>query len=111
MLKTHTNLCPLFNLSEPPDLGDLIEILYPVANKWEFLGLLLRVKASELEKIEKENQKDCSKCLLEMLKWWLNNEPNPSWPSIAKALEKIENKALAKKVTKTHCRNEPNIQN
>ena len=86
-----------------PDLGELIEVLYPVANKWEFLGLVLRVKTSELSKIEAENQKDCSKCLLEMLKWWLNNVPNPSWSSIAKALKSIENNKLAEKVTETYC--------
>ena len=88
---------------EPPDLGDLIGILYPVASKWEILGLVLRVESSELEKIEKENQKDCSKCLLEMLKWWLRNIPNCSWSSVAEALKKIEYKTLAEEVLKTHC--------
>ena len=88
---------------EPPDLADLIEILYPVASKWEILGLVLRVEPSELEKIEKEHQKDCSKCLLETLKWWLRNILNCSWSSVAEALKKIEYKMLAEKVLKTHC--------
>ena len=89
---------------EPPDLGDLIKILYPVASKWEILGLMLRVTYSELEKIQKENEKNVSKCLLEMLNWWLRNIPNCSWSSVAEALEIIEEKMLAKKVIETHCR-------
>jgi hypothetical protein len=96
---------------EPPDLRDLIEILYPACTRWDILGLILRVEPSELEKIEKENQRDCSKCLLEMLKWWLRNIPNCSWSLVAEALEKTRDKQLATKVIETHCCSKPNTQN
>jgi hypothetical protein len=72
---------------------------------------MLRVEPSELDKIEKENQKDCCRCLLEMLKWWLRNISNCSWSSVAEALKKIDDKVLAKKVIETHCRSKPNTQN
>ena len=64
---------------------------------------MLRVNRSELEKIESENKNNVSKCLIEMLKWWIDNIPNPSWPSIAKALKSIGQNNLAEKVNKTYC--------
>ena len=66
---------------------------------------MLRLKPSDLDAIAEDNQKNSSKCLLEMLKLWLKNtyEPRPAWSAIVQALEKIKEDRLAKDICKKYC--------
>lgn len=64
---------------------------------------MLRVKQSELDKIQADNWNNSDKCLLEMLKWWLNNVAKPTWSDIVEALQSIKAETLAQNVHDTYC--------
>ena len=79
-----------------PTLKSLIEELQIVI-KWELLGLFMGIPDNELTKIRNQffATEGIEKCKLELYKLWLNKGKNASWESVAEALDKIGNGALA----------------
>ena len=69
------------------DLKILHRELHPVSNKWFSLGVQLQVPVETLKCIEMENRQ-ITKCLLEMLIVWLEQiNPPCSWSILTEALE------------------------
>ena len=79
-----------------PELSDLLKELYPAAKKWEDIGIMLKVKDSSLLTIKGDHPSDCSSCLREMLRHWLNNNSQSSWSAVVQALANVEMTELAK---------------
>lgn len=66
--------------------------------KWYNIGLELGIDVTDLDEIKYTNNDIPRKCLLEMLKVWLNLvENSPTWKALSKALrtEPIDELALA----------------
>ena len=85
---------------------ELLNILYPVASKWESFAQQIGVPFVQLTHIKAANpQADPSICLSHALKWWQSNHDSPVYeiiidvldPGIGKVTPAM-NKALAKKV-------------
>ena len=68
-------------------LRDLVVVLREV--DWYQLGIQLEVPIHILRKIERQNPRDESRMLTEMLEYWKDNEEDPSWEKIAEALQRI----------------------
>ena len=72
---------------------------------WQSLGLALGLLYPTLKRIKKEQHGDINDCMMEMLAAWLQQYDNvsqkglPSWTMLKTALEKIEGKQLASKIT------------
>ena len=67
------------------DLNVVLEALHPVAAKYLFLGVAMKVKMSEIEKIESQYS-DPNKCLLKVLSVRLKQIPSLTWRDIDTAL-------------------------
>ena len=67
------------------DLNVVLEALHPVAAKYLFLGVAMKVKMSEIEKIESQYS-DPNKCLLKVLSVRLKQIPSLTWTDIDTAL-------------------------
>ena len=90
--------------SSVPSLQDLLKELYPIANKWEDIGILLNIESVVLRRIKSDNSNDSkAACLREMLRIWLKVTPHPSWSAIAEAIELLGNENLADRLRTKHC--------
>ena len=70
--------------------------LYPVAAKWENIGIFIGIKPNILESIKKDNSSQ-EDCLREMLKVWEKQvDPPPTWSTMADALHIIGENELAR---------------
>ena len=67
------------------DLDYVLEEVLDVSAQWYFLGLQLKVRSGELDRIETQF-KNPKRCLLEVLKAWLCTDKNPSWKTLMNAL-------------------------
>ena len=67
------------------DLNVVFEALHPAAAKYLFLGVAMKVKMSEIEKIESQCS-DPNKCLLKVLSVRLKQIPSLTWRDIDTAL-------------------------
>ena len=71
---------------------------------WESLGLELGLVYPTLEKIERNDGSNVTKCMTKMLAAWLNKQDNvseigqPSWSVLKKALIKIKEIAIAEQI-------------
>lgn len=78
-------------------------------NNWFDLGLQLGLLYHTLKRIEQEQHHSIINCKREMLVAWLKQEDNvmqeggPSWPQLAKSLERLKCQRLAQKIKKAHC--------
>jgi hypothetical protein len=82
----------------------LTELYNTVADKWENIGIMLVIEEGQLNKVKSDNAGNSGNCLREMLKIWLKRvDPKPSWPSMAEALEVLEEQSLAEHIRKTYC--------
>ena len=78
-----------------PTLKELLKELSKV-EKWFMLGIFLDVPVDQLEKIESSHQqRELERCMIDMLKYWLNNNVNASWKDVVRALEQINQLVLA----------------
>ena len=74
-------------------------LFHTVADKWKFIGTYLHLPMATLNTIATKNQNDPHKCLIDMLEAWLKTvEPPPTWSSIIKTMEFLEEKQLAKEL-------------
>ena len=82
----------------------LLRELRRVADKWEDIGIELRIEEGQLMKIKSDNAGKCEACLREMLKVWLRGvAPPPSWSAMADALDKVEQQNIATHLRTTYC--------
>lgn len=80
------------------NLRQVRDFLFQVRLKWYNIGLELGIDVTDLDEIKYTNNDIPRKCLLEMLKVWLNLvENSPTWKALSKALrtEPIDELALA----------------
>ena len=69
-----------------PKIEDLVVELKPV--NWHKLGIQLGVPFDRLDKIDEDHQSSDRK-LSEVLRYWRENDPEPSWEKICEALQRI----------------------
>lgn len=68
------------------DLATVLEAIWDIRNQWYNLGLLLRIPASELDSIDKDNA-NIGDCARSTLKFWLQNAERPTWAALVNALQ------------------------
>lgn len=54
---------------------------------WYSLGIQLEIETSYLDQIEKKHGSDNERCRIEVIKFWLRNDKEPTMRNLAKALE------------------------
>ena len=72
-----------------PSLKDLYEVALSHATHWKEIGTLLGLHSAALKIIEKDNMYRVLPCCYAMLEKWLEVDPNASWPTWFKAVDKI----------------------
>ena len=91
----HMSMCMHMTDLPIPTLKELLKELSKV-EKWFMLGIFLDVPVDQLEKIESSHQqRDLERCMIDMLKYWLNNNVSASWKDVVRALEQIDQLVLA----------------
>ena len=71
---------------------------------WEDIGILLKIEEGELNKVKSDNAGRSGSCLREMLKIWVKKvDPEPSWSSMAEALDDLGEERLAEYIRKAYC--------
>ena len=83
-----------------PQMKDLMHALYhKVADKWKAVGVFLQIPMGTLEGITEKCQLDPHKCLLEMLRTWLERiHPPASWATIIEAVEFLGEEQLGREL-------------
>ena len=84
------------------DLADVLAKLKEVTKPYQ-LGIQLKIDSSELDTIERNHPKDIDRQKTEVIKYWLRNSPDPSWTTLASALERMGGHA---RLTRTLSRKE-----
>ena len=99
-------------MSEPPatnlsagDLGQLTNELHEVTDP-HTLGIKLGIEAADVKRILQDAGSTTERQKSGILDHWLRNDFNASWPTLVKALEKMDHKRLAEKLEKTYCSQE-----
>ena len=77
-------------------LKELVKL--PVAADWYTLGVQLGVPTDKLKEFQVNYPRQAKLCLHYVFDWWLRNEKSPTHSQLAKALEAIDRRDLAKKV-------------
>lgn len=97
---TVTN-CPA---TTKPELRQLIIELYPkVADKWEDIGIMLKIDSGKLDALKTTENCTSQARLREMLKIWLKLDPSASWITIIDALKILGEEDLASHLRTTYC--------
>ena len=78
-------------------MKNLLICLNAVEN-WKTLGLQLDISNDELIRLEGANQSNPDLCKASMLKHWLCKKDNPSWMTLASALEDMDLPIPANKI-------------
>ena len=55
--------------------------------RWYALGIQLGIKTSDLKEIEKNCSSDTVRCRIEVIDYWLHNDPEPTQSKLAQAVE------------------------
>lgn len=87
----------------PDDLYNVMESIADARAKWEFIGLALKIRRSDLDAIAMKQ--DVDERFKEMLKKWLTRiDPPPSWEGLVKALESrmVDHLQLARRIAIEH---------
>ena len=69
--------------------------------KWLEFGLKLGLIHPTLEAINANHRGNTLRCLMECLSKWLRKSHYPTWQTLANALRKLEEKAVAENIEKT----------
>ena len=88
--------------SAAPTLRALSSVLTSIKN-WHLLGVHLGLQGHHLREIERIHHGDTDRCQTKMLDFWLQNARNPTWEAVAKALELMQEHALADVIRKKYC--------
>ena len=73
-------------------------ICLEAVDNWKTLGLHLDISSDELIKFEGTNHSNPDLCKATMLKYWLYKKDNPSWMTLASALEDMDLPIPARKI-------------
>ena len=96
------------------DIMDVKEEVMDMAPNWKPLGMALRLKPAELDRISLTNATDPFECLTNMLRAWLQQRYDtkrfgqPSWRLLCQAIHNPaggNNPGLAKKIAERHLQN------
>ena len=100
--------CPCYYvlINVPTGSNDLCDVLAEInqLNKWIELGLQLGLLLPTLERIDLEQRGKISKCKIDMVSAWLQQQDNvsqkgvPSWNVLRAALKKIGENEMADKI-------------
>ena len=83
------------------EVNVLCEELSAVSD-WYRLGLKLGVPDNKLDEIQRNHSS--SRWKIETLKLWLQLNPNASWMSVVRALQRMEENTLAKMIRQKYMR-------
>ena len=86
-----------------PGLRDFLEALEDV-NDWHTLGIHLRLDVTQLDQIEEQYfaAHGHRRCKTKMIELWLKVKHDASWYMLIKALKKIKEESLAKRLTEKY---------
>ena len=70
------------------DLADVVAELKEVTKPYQ-LGIQLKIDSSKLKVIEKDYPRDIDRQKTEVIEYWLRNSPDPSWTTLASAVERM----------------------
>ena len=90
--------------------GSLVRQLYnelkdAVADKWYLIGVQLGIPVPKLNGIQKKNNDDVSRCLIELLQYWIDSSnPAKPWDDVIAALCKVDNNKLADELKSKYCK-------
>ena len=70
------------------DLADILAALQEITKPYQ-LGIQLQLVSSELDEIERNYQGDIDRQKTEVIKNWLRNSPDPSWTTLANAVDRM----------------------
>ena len=65
-------------------VGDTKEV-----KRWYTLGIQLGIKTSDLKEIEKNYGSDIERCRIEVIDYWLHNDPEATQGKLAQAVENL----------------------
>ena len=88
------------------DLPFLQRELHLVSHKWFSLGVQLQIPFATLKRIESDNNRQTTNCLLEMLATWLQHtNPPPTWSILIEALESspVDERLVAQQLRDKYC--------
>ena len=76
--------------NKTPQMRDLQRYVIPrYASKWNNVGLELKLEATKLENISKNNPLDCEACFKSTLATWLQSNPDASWRTLEVAITNV----------------------
>lgn len=78
----------------------LIQLSSQVTSKWYELGLVIGIAKENLDEYSCHPP---SECLVEVLDYWLRNNPNlPTWRDVAEVLKEVELHELAENILEVY---------
>ena len=98
-------LCACSIIAEIDDLKDVLEAVNDVASNWDNLGMVLKIKDSELGIIKADHKDSVRDCLKEVVSLWLKgNGGERSWKFLCNALKNspVNECAIAEKIEQKH---------
>lgn len=87
-------------LGKAPNLSELVQKLSPIAHDWYIIGVRLGIENTDLESLQRTNDKDHSK-LSQILQLWKDRRCKPfTWDTILKTIKDppIQNESLVKEM-------------
>jgi hypothetical protein len=78
-----------------PELHELLRLLAPISQKWDDIGIALRVDRHIIERL-RHNETDNIIRLSEILQVWMDKDEDATWETVIQAIEGpiVDNKAL-----------------
>ena len=101
-------------LNEDDDLKHLTNALIPVGERWQEIGVELKLQLRELREI-RNDPRNCTEVqyVTSMLSLWLNRllDPPQTWPVIVEALRSpaVNRADIAEKIRNEYCPNYPRL--
>lgn len=82
-----------------------MEVLFPIRNKWKFIGIALEFSLSELKCIDDQHRR-FENALLELVDKWLTGSELPSWERLVVALRSptVDEPQLAGEIERKYCK-------
>ena len=96
----------------PTDPVISLQLMLPhlneVRNEWFMIGIALGVPFTKLREIEATYTKEgMTRCVLEMVQYWLDTTPAACWEQVARALEQVNQLRLATTIKQKYLWDQP----
>ena len=87
------------------DVAEIQEELCEATDKWFSLGVQLKVSNTTLQSLMSASSQNPEYCVYQVLVYWLNNAPSPTWESLACALSSktVAKLKIASTIRERHC--------